>query len=83
MKKTMRENYMEMKVMINELKDMLVQQAIVDGGIESIDEDSFKALQICFKLVKTSEELMESYIEQMEEQDRKLDKILKALETAR
>ena len=83
MKKTMRENYYEMKELIDEFKDMLKEQLVGGEDIENIDEDMFKAMRMCFKLVKTSERFMESYIESMEEQDRKLDKILKALETAR
>lgn len=82
MKKTMKENYNDLKMDVNDLKEMMLK-LLIDDGIDSIDTDAFAALQICFKLVKHSEALMESYIEVMEEQDKKLDKILKALETAR
>lgn len=73
----------QVKELMNEC-DEIMEVCMAQMGsmdiIESIDEDSFKMLQKSMSLYKKSKELSIAMAARMDEQDKKLDKILKLLE---
>lgn len=74
-------DYIAIKDDIGELKELILKK--VSEDIENIDADGLAALQICCRLLKHSNDMMQSYFKMLENQSEKLDKILKALETVR
>jgi hypothetical protein len=74
-------NYIAIKGDIGELKELIMKK--VSEDIENIDADGLAALQICCRLINHTNDMMQSYFSVLEKQDEKLDRILKALETAR
>ena len=64
----------------DELMELSIGQCADMDAIECLDEVSLNAMQKTIKLYKKSKELSIKMAEMMDEQDKKLDKIIKLLE---
>lgn len=62
------------------LMELCIGQFFDMDAIECLDEKSLNAMQKSIKLYKKSKELSIKMAEMMDEQDKKLDKIIKLLE---
>ena len=65
---------------MDELIGMAMSEMDVMEQIKNMNPDSLKAYQLSIKLIDSSKDLMVKQAEMIEEQDKKLDKILKLLE---
>ena len=65
----------ELKNELEALKELCIAEAVI-GGIDSVDERGFKALQSTLKVIKLSNDLMVEQCKVMDEMNKKLDKLL-------
>ena len=76
----MRKEVEELIKECDELMELGIGQLSSLDTIEYMDEDSLNVMQRSIKLYKKSKELSIKMAEMMDEQDKKLDKIIKLLE---
>lgn len=76
----MRKEVEELMKECDELMEMCTAQLSSLDTIEYLDETSLNVMQKTIKLYKKSKELSIKMAEMMDEQDKKLDKIIKLLE---
>lgn len=77
----MRKEVEELMKECDELMALSIDQMADMDTIEYLDETSLNVMQRTIKLYKKSKELSIKMAEMMDEQDKKLDKIIKMLET--
>lgn len=77
----MRKEMEELMKECDELMALSIDQMADMDTIEYLDETSLNVMQRTIKLYKKSKELSIKMAEMMDEQDKKLDKIIKMLET--
>lgn len=65
---------------IEEIKEIFLKAMAKGDMFTDMEPEGFIALQKCLKLIDKSSELMKEYVEVLESQDNKLDKILVKLE---
>ena len=78
----MRTAYEELRKEIDETMEMLMKE-MWKCSIKDMDTAGFTFALHLIKIVDKTESFMETQVKMMEDQDQKLDKILKVLETAR
>lgn len=71
----MRENYELFKKEVDELKTICLTE-LITSDITGINENGFKALQSCLRLVDITMKFTEAQVETMERLEEKLDKLL-------
>ena len=76
----MRKEVEELMKECDELMELSIGQLSILDTIEYLDETSLGLMQRIIKLYKKSKELSIKMAEMMDEQDKKLDKIIKLLE---
>lgn len=76
----MRKEVEELMKECDELMELSIGQLSSLDTIEYMDEDSLDVMKRTIKLYKKSKELSIKMAEMMDEQDKKLDKIIKLLE---
>ena len=76
----MRKEVEELMKECDELMDVMMGQLSNMDTIEYLDEDSLDAMKKTIKIYKKSKELSIKMAEMIDEQDKKLDKIIKMLE---
>ena len=77
----MRKEVEELMKECDELMALSIDQMADMDTIEYLDETSLNVMQRTIKLYKKSKEFSIKMAEMMDEQDKKLDKIIKMLET--
>lgn len=65
---------------IEEIKEIFLKEMAKGDMFTDMEPEEFIAIQKCLKLIDKSSELMKEYVEVLESQDNKLDKILVKLE---
>lgn len=75
----LRESNEKMKEVVNEFKDLFAKELVGGGAFEYMDETSIKALQLSMKAINTSVEMMDAYVDCIEEQNKKLDMLLEKM----
>ena len=65
---------------IDEIKEIFLKEMAKGDMFTDMEPEGFIAIQKCLKLIDKSSELMKEYVEVLESQDNKLDKILVKLE---
>lgn len=65
---------------IEEIKEIFLKAMAKGDMFTDMEPEGFIAFQKCLKLIDKSSELMKEYVEVLESQDNKLDKILEKLE---
>lgn len=76
----MRKEIEDLMVECDELMDMFIGQVADMDTIECMDEASLNAMKKTFSIYKKSKELSIKMAEMVDEQDKKLDKIIEMLE---
>lgn len=64
---------------LGELKKMAVGMMCDEDTLMSMDEKSLKAMQLSLGMIDDASELMEEYVNVLDEQNKKLDMILEKL----
>lgn len=68
----MEQKVREFNEAVDELME-LVKSKLIAESFEEMDADEFKAMQLCFKLVNSSKNILTENAKIMDEQNRKLD----------
>lgn len=75
----MREHYEKFRNEVKEIEDLFKKKMIEDRDFINEDPELIVLLMRCGKLLKASDEFTLACIESMENQDKKIDKILEKL----
>lgn len=75
----MKEAVIKFNEVTNELKDLVLKEGFNEETLMGLDENTLKAVQLCFKLMEASQQIMIKQAELMDNQDKKLDMILEQI----
>lgn len=65
---------------IKELKKLMFSMVDVESAIKDMDETTLKTMKLCVRMIDDSCDLMKEYVDVLDEQNQKLDKILRKLD---